>query len=409
MAGIGGGASASISTFVASDHIPLRSRGLWQGMGSVVYVSGLCLGGVIGGALNDTWGWRWGFLILVPSSIISGLGVAILLPESASMEQGLKEQLQRIDFLGSFTLVLSLVLFLIGLNHEDQGPSTSGAVLGIVLSLAAIFFGLFVLIEWRYAKEPVVSLSLLGTRTVLASCLAAWFSAMMLYTLMFYVPIYLQLLGASTSETGVQLLPDPIGGGIGSLAAGLIMRVTGGYGTLNIVAPILSVLGSAGMATSTLKTPYILTASYLFIKGLGFGGRQTIFLLAVLSSVSYEQHATATSIMYAFRSTGSTIGLSASSAMFRIRLDRLLEARATASGVGETLPDSLEDALHCLPDGHDDCYHLKDIYMSSLHSVFLLALGFAGCSLLAGLFMKNNPLRTSLKDNSKDDQTEDEQ
>lgn len=54
LSGVGDGACNAVCTFISSDHIPLRSRGLWQGVGMVLYVTGSGLGGVVGGILNDT-------------------------------------------------------------------------------------------------------------------------------------------------------------------------------------------------------------------------------------------------------------------------------------------------------------------------------------------------------------------
>ena len=63
VAGMGGGGLNAISTFVASDLIPLRRRGVWQGLGNISFGLGASLGGVFGGWINDTWGWRKAFLI----------------------------------------------------------------------------------------------------------------------------------------------------------------------------------------------------------------------------------------------------------------------------------------------------------------------------------------------------------
>lgn len=63
IAGMGGGGLNAISTFVGSDLIPLRRRGVWQGFGNICFGVGAGLGGVFGGWINDTWGWRKAFLI----------------------------------------------------------------------------------------------------------------------------------------------------------------------------------------------------------------------------------------------------------------------------------------------------------------------------------------------------------
>lgn len=49
IAGIGGGCTNTISSFVASDLVPLRRRGVWQGFANIVYGTGMSLGGVYGG------------------------------------------------------------------------------------------------------------------------------------------------------------------------------------------------------------------------------------------------------------------------------------------------------------------------------------------------------------------------
>lgn len=63
IAGMGGGGLNAISTFVGSDLVPLRRRGVWQGFGNISFGLGATLGGVFGGWINDTWGWRKAFLI----------------------------------------------------------------------------------------------------------------------------------------------------------------------------------------------------------------------------------------------------------------------------------------------------------------------------------------------------------
>lgn len=71
VSGMGGGGLMAISTFVGSDLVPLRKRGMIQGLGNLCYGSGAGLGGLFGGWINDTWGWRKAFLIQVPFVALS--------------------------------------------------------------------------------------------------------------------------------------------------------------------------------------------------------------------------------------------------------------------------------------------------------------------------------------------------
>ena len=52
VARIGGGSLGPIATFLASDWIPPRKRGLWQGAASIWFGMGSALGGVFARSLE---------------------------------------------------------------------------------------------------------------------------------------------------------------------------------------------------------------------------------------------------------------------------------------------------------------------------------------------------------------------
>ena len=118
VAGLGGGGLNAIPLFVTNDLIPLRRRGLWQGFNNVCFGLGSGLGGIFGGWVNDSLGWRWSFIILVPLSIVSGLLVYFLLimPVKSIEDSEFDEKWKRIDFAGSITLVAAIILLCVGLN-----------------------------------------------------------------------------------------------------------------------------------------------------------------------------------------------------------------------------------------------------------------------------------------------------
>lgn len=325
------------------------------------------LGAVIGGAINDAVGWRWAFIGIAPISFASALGVACFVPDDEKLSsQGFSVRLRRVDFAGSVTLVSALVLLLVGLNHEGEKIVTRQFIIGIPLGLSLL--AAFLWIEARWAQEPIIPLSLFRYRTVSASCLTAWFMSMAFYALTFYVPLYMKQLGHSTSEIGVRLLPDSIGAGLGSFLVGLVIRMTGKYDIFRYIMPLLLVTASAGFYWVSVQTPSLLPELYLFLKGFGMGGALTMLILALLHAVPHEKHATATSALYAFRSTGSTIGLSAASAVFSSRL-----------GQGS-------DRVPACQEG-DECY------MDAVHGAFQLALGCAFAGLVSALFIGNSETR----------------
>lgn len=176
VAGIGGGCLNTIATFVASDLVPLRRRGLLQGLGNICYGLGSGLGGVLGGLINDTWGWRWAFLVQVPFIVISGC--VVFFTVNIPVKETFKSRLKRVDFLGSISLVITLVLLLLGLNSGGNLVPWNHPLVSASLALAGISLCVFIYVEDRIASEPIIPVRLLLDRTVAAGCLTNWFGTM---------------------------------------------------------------------------------------------------------------------------------------------------------------------------------------------------------------------------------------
>jgi len=75
----------------------------------------------------------------------------------------------------------------------------------------------------------------------------------------------------------------------------------------------------------------------LFLLGAAYGGILTCILVSLLASVPYDAQAVITSASYAFRSTGSAIGVAAAGAVFQNLLASGLDKRLAGKG-----PEALE-------------------------------------------------------------------
>jgi EmrB/QacA subfamily drug resistance transporter len=395
IAGIGGGGLFSISTFIGSDLIPLRKRGVWQGLGNVCYGLGSGTGGLFGGWINDTYGWRWAFLIQVPFIIVSGILVAFVV--KVPVRQSDKSALKRVDFAGAFTLMASLVLLLFGLNAGGNTVPWSHPLVLTTLPLSAVFLALFIYIENKVA-EPVIPVKLLLDRTVAAACLTNWFDTMAVFAVLFYGPIYFQVgKGLSATEAGVRIIPWSIGGGSGSLICGLIMKATGKYFWLNVVVQAFFVAACAVTCTFDLGTPDWVPYIPFFVYGFGYGGMLTITLLALIAAVGHEHQAVITSASYAFRSTGSTIGITVASAVFQNVLKAQLWARIGERVGGpeiiRKIRDSADEVRHLPKEWRGD---VQDAYMGALRSVFFLSFALAVTAGVISLFMREHKLHSNL-------------
>lgn len=315
IAGLGGGAIYAVSTFVGSDLVPLRKRSLITGINNICYGVGMGLGGLYGGWINDSIGWHWAFLIQVPLIVIGTILVFFVVKVPRKLVE--KSSIRRVDYLGSMTLVTTLVLFLLGTNAGGNLVSWSSPLVLVCLPASGLFLLIFLYIEKNFASEPIIPLHLLKNRTVLAASFTYCFDHMSAFGVIYYIPLYLQVLGNSSVQSGLRLLPNSAGQAIAALAVGIIIRATGVYSLLNYGSHILTLIGSGLLIGLSLTTAIWYPFFCLAITGLGFGGMLVINLTAVISSVPREEQALATSVSFVFRATGSTLGVTMASAIFQ--------------------------------------------------------------------------------------------
>lgn len=398
-AGLGSGGLNGIPLFIASDLVPLRRRGIWQGFNNIWFGLGSGIGGVYGGWMNDSLGWRWAFIVLVPLTIVSGIlvGFFVRLPTKEFDKLETEEKWRRIDFPGAFVLVTAIVILLVGLNAGGNTVPWFHPLVLVTLPLSAALFLVFVYIEANYTVEPIIPVKLLLDRTVIAACLTNWFFTMAQISLTFYAPIYFQVQGMSAFDAGIRLIPTSIGAAGGSITCGIIMRVVGRYYILNLVIQFLFLLPLGLTTRFTLNTPQWYPFVYFFFTGFAYAGMLTVTVTALIAAVDQKYHAVVTSGAFAFRGTGSTIGITICSLVFQnILIKRLWESfggREDAARIIGRLRDSLSENKY-LP--HDWSGDAEDDYMAALSGVFLTIFGLAVLGTISSLFMKEHTLHKDL-------------
>lgn len=294
VAGIGGGGLMSISTFLGSDLVPLRQRGMLQGLGNICFGTGSMLGGIFGGLVNDhtKWGWRLAFLIQVPPVLLSAVAVGVLV--KVPPKQSDKSYIARVDFLGVLLTVSFLVLLLLGLNSGGNLVPWTHPLPLTTIPLSVVAFVGFLWWESK-AKQPIIPVKLLADRTVLAVCLCNLFCTMVVMAGIFYVPLYLQVLGDTATGAGLKMVPSSIGVSIASISAGYIMKKTGRYLKLGIGSLLTLILGLVLFTVQNQHTPLWLMSGAFFFVGGGYGAMLTTTLLACIASVEHSQQAVVTS------------------------------------------------------------------------------------------------------------------
>lgn len=73
LAGVGGGALNTVSTVAGSALVPLRKRGIVQGLNNVAMGAFGAIGGLFGGWIDGLLGWKWAFLIQAPFILLGAI------------------------------------------------------------------------------------------------------------------------------------------------------------------------------------------------------------------------------------------------------------------------------------------------------------------------------------------------
>jgi len=196
--GIGGallvpGALALIQeSFVPEDRN--RALGWWSGLSGAAGA----VGPLLGGAMVDTAGWRWVFLVNVPVAAALAVVLGTRVPARRSGARS-----GRFDVPGAALTAIGLggITYALTDGAADPRATVAAAAIGVVAVVA------FWRVE-RRSQSPMLPLAVFGSRTFAAANLAGFFLYGALAVLMFVLPIQLQIsTGYSALTTGLALVP----------------------------------------------------------------------------------------------------------------------------------------------------------------------------------------------------------
>lgn len=334
IAGMGGGGLTTTTSIVLSDLVPLKNRGLLQGLTNIVFGLGAGLGGPIGGWMNDTLGWRRAFLIQIPLLLIDYVlaftFVNVKTPNSL-VNQSKWDKLKSIDFFGAFSLVLGISSTLIALSlmSANDIPFSHPTVWGgFVLGLASICF--FFYAEAKIARNPILPLRLITQRSGAAVAFANFCLSIVSFGTLYHFPLFFQAVKLETpSMAGLHLIPNSVALSIGSVLAGIIMKRSGRYYTYNLVNSMLITVSIVFIALLKQSSSEAWTYFSIIPHGFGTAGVLTCTLIALINSVPRSDVAVATSMSYMARNTGQILGVSGGGTLFQALLKRQLRERIT--------------------------------------------------------------------------------
>lgn len=245
-------------SIVITDLVPIREVASWRAFVNILSTLGRSIGAPLGGWLADKVGWRISFIGQAPLLLVAMVCVGLTVPSShvsAKQESdgpdgqqqhggsSMLTKLAGIDFLGALVLGLLILSVLLPLELGGVIIPWSHPAIPALFTSAAIFLALFIVVEHRWAKDPVLPLGIFTNRYALLSfgimglqvaaqvgvsqTLSVTRQKLMCIPsqLMFSVPLYFQVTQrVSNTEAGAHLFPAVFGNTVAGILSGVVIQ-----------------------------------------------------------------------------------------------------------------------------------------------------------------------------------------
>jgi MFS family permease len=303
--GLGGAviapASLSILTTTFAEG-PARNRavGIWGAMGGAGGAAGALLGGIIVQALT----WRWILFINVPIGLLAALATQRLVAEGRN-----RDRASGFDVSGALTATIGLSLLVFGIVRTDTTGWGNGSTIALLAGGLALL-GVFVAIEGRFARSPLMPLRIFSSRTLSAANVVVMTVGAASFAMWFFLTLYMQLvLGYTPLEAGIAFLPMTLCIIVGSVVASRsVIRI--GPKPILIAGMALQAAGLLLFSRIAVHGHYvsdILAGSLLIALGIGFAF--VTGSIAAVSGVEPHEAGLASGLVNTSRMFGGALGL----------------------------------------------------------------------------------------------------
>ncbi|KAG2188165.1 hypothetical protein INT44_000916 [Umbelopsis vinacea] len=399
--GAGGSGCFCVVMIVIADVVPLRSRGKYQSIANAVFAMASVLGPLLEQnyriivnrmfrAFTDHLTWRYCFYINIPFGVVGAILIAIGLKEPKK-NASIRAQLKRIDYAGTVVILIMATLILLGLNMGGiQYPWDSAPVLACLI-VGFVFVGLFVLVEHKYAKEPIVPLRLFRKRTVVFVCIMQFFFGFAFNAVVIELPLFLQAARAdSAMMSGVRLI-------VSQAAISTVATMMGfAMGRFNTYKPILmcgTALVTTGVGLLALLTDVTsdgMLYGFLIVFGAGAGMVFACGNVAIQSACDSKDLASVTALGMFIQNLGSAIGIAVCSTVINNSLMTCLLSALNPELTSEVTESTTFIRSGVLTPQQEDA--TIGCYVYSFHIAWYVVAGLTSLSFIASLFIKQYSL-----------------
>ena len=390
--GLGMGGLTALTQSIMGAIIAPRQRGRYSGyMGAVMAVStvsGPLLGGVI---VDSSLGWRWTFFVCIPLAIIA------LFILQATLHVPTIKRNPKIDYLGAVLIAITASLPLLWITFAGNDFPWWSLQTGYFLVGTAIALALTLVVESR-AKEPMVPLKVLKNRTAGLVVVASAAVGIAMFGGTTFLTQYFQISrGYTPTKAGLLTIPLMAALLVSSTGAGQIISRTGRWKGFLVGGGVFLVAGLAWLGTVDHTTPMWHIGLAMALMGFGLGAMMQNLVLAVQNTVDVRDVGAASATIAFFRTLGGAVGVSALGAVLATQVTTSITEGLTKLGPKAAAAGGSSSGTLDLKDMPAPVAQIvRAAYGDATGHIFLIAAIASVVALLAVLFIKEVPLRTTV-------------
>ncbi|KXS20817.1 MFS general substrate transporter [Gonapodya prolifera JEL478] len=391
--GVGGGGLISLIMIIISEIVSMKERGKYQGMIGASWGLASVVGPLLGGVFTDKTSWRWAFFVNLPVGAIASCFIFVFL-KLPQPKDNFRDKITRIDFAGIASIVMGSVFLLLGLEWGgNQYPWSSPLVISFLV-VGVLMYGIFVYVELKVAKEPIIPMSMFRRRNFWAAMIFCFVSGFILLGCSYFLPLWFQYIrGTSATASGLSILPFMLGTVIFSVVSGILVTKTGQYVPFIRFGAVLLVVAASLIATWDLPTANWVEIVEMLVLGIGMGCALQTVLIAIQAAVPPEFIAPSTAAMVFARSMGGVFAL----AMFGTILNNVAINEITSALGPDTPYTGSQQSVSTLDNAPANVRAVViQAYRDGIHYVWVGLAPLLGIGLIATLALQHIPLRTKI-------------
>ncbi|KAL1621753.1 hypothetical protein SLS54_005276 [Diplodia seriata] len=344
---------------------------------------------LINGRLSDIFGRRTCLMFVVPVTVLAGIAVFLVIPQSPTSQGRMRDKVKMIDYPGMFLSLAGVIFLLIPISGGGTTYDWSSPLVISFLVIGAILIIAFIVVQARFARHPTMPFRLFERNSAKILFAHNFISGVVYYTDLYYLPLYYQvILDKSPLTSGVLILPLILGFSLASAAGGFAIARLGRCLPVIRTGYVLWTAGAGGRIAFGPGTSIATIAGCLVVEGVGLGLSMQPVMIALLSNTRKEDRAVVTGLRNFLRTVGGAVGLGIAAAIINNVLLQHLPA-----GLPRAAASQLSVLLDTLPV--EQRGEVVAVYMRGLHVVFILGAPLMGACLVSSAFLTDVPLATA--------------